>query len=77
MSSINRFSPPAIHVGASLAGSAPAQAENPNKPAWLAVGSFLSIQFLRDEMARRRAAERSARGPACGDTRQRSGAEPL
>lgn len=69
MSSINRFSPPAT-------GSAPAQAENPSKPAWLAISSFLSLQFLRDEMARRRAAERSARGPACGDTRQRSGAEP-
>lgn len=50
--------------------------ESVNAPAWRSIADFLSLQFLRDEMARRRASERSARGPACGDTRQRSGEEP-
>lgn len=77
MPSFSWFFPPASASGALLAGSASEpQAENPNKQAWLSLGSFLSLQYLQIEMARRRAAERSARGPACGDTRQRSGAEP-
>lgn len=48
-----------------------------NAPSWRSIADFLTLDFLRSEFAKRRAAERSARGPACGDTRQRSSAEPV
>lgn len=48
-----------------------------NKPLWLSIASFLSLQFLQQEMKRRREAERGARGPACGDTRPLCAAEPV
>lgn len=48
-----------------------------NKPAWLSIADFLTMENLRAVLAdRRRAAEGAARGPACGDT-QASGGAPL